>query len=211
MDVNEQEQLLYMLKALADESRLALLRRLNGREQTVGDLAEQVKLSDPTVSHHLARLRTAGLVTLRTAGNQRFYRANESGLARFKRLAADIEQLLIEHPAPVSDDRWIETLGWSAEDQQVLRDYTANKRLTDIPSKRKKLLIVLRWLATMFEGDTLYSEAEVNTIIKAVHADCATLRRELVDFGYLRRERGGGKYWVTPSDDSLTAGESTGT
>ena len=36
-------------------------------------------------------------------------------------------------------------------------------------------------------------------------AFCATgrlgLRRDLVDFGYLRRERGGGKYWLAPDDE----------
>jgi DNA-binding transcriptional ArsR family regulator len=61
-----------MLKALADDSRLALLRLLNEGERTVGDLARQVDLGEPTVSHHLSRLREAGLVTLRMAGNQRF-------------------------------------------------------------------------------------------------------------------------------------------
>ena len=78
--------ILPMLKALAEDSRLALLRYLHEREHAVGDLAERLGLSEPTVSHHLARLREAGLVSLRMAGNQRFYRVNEAGLARFKRL-----------------------------------------------------------------------------------------------------------------------------
>jgi hypothetical protein len=40
-------------------------------------------------------------------------------------------------------------------------------------------------------------------VLKSVYeADFVSLRRDLVDFGYLRRERGGGKYWRTPADEN---------
>lgn len=191
------ESLLDMLKALADDSRLTLLRLMSEKEQAVGDLAARVGLSEPTVSHHLARLRGAGLVTLRMAGNQRFYRINESGLAKFKQLVAHVEQLPPQPEPVVSDDGWIDALGWGAEEQQILRDHLTNHKLTHVPGKRKKLLVILRWLATLFEPDKLYTEPEVNAILKEVYAhDYVSLRRDLVDFGYLRRERGGGKYWL---------------
>ena len=195
------EQVLEMLKALAHESRLALMRLLNEGERTVGDLAEKIKLGEPTVSHHLAKLRAAGLVTLRMAGNQRYYRIHANGLARFKQLVAVIEQFPPQ-PEPVEDDfGWIAGLGWEAEDQQVLRDYTSFGVLTHLPTKQKKTLVILRWLATLFQPDMLYSEQEVNALLKAVYAeDFVSLRRDLVDFGYLRRERGGGKYWLAPSE-----------
>lgn len=199
-----QESLLDMLKALADESRLTMLRLLREREHTVGDLAERVELTEPTVSHHLARLRQVGLVTLRMAGNQRFYRVNDSGLAKFKQLVAEIEQMPPVEEAVVADDRWIAALGWDACDQQVLRDHTVNTRLTRLPTKQKKLIVILRWLATLFQPDRLYSEPEVNTIIKSTYEeDYVGLRRDLVSFGYLRRERGGGKYWLAPADEGI--------
>lgn len=209
METPQEEPVLFMLKALADESRLALLRLLNEREYTVGELAEKVKLGEPTVSHHLSRMREAGLVTLRMAGNQRFYRINETGLAKFKKLAADVEKLppAAEEPV-VSDNQWISALGWSDEDQQVLRDYTQNGRLTRFPNKQKKTIVVLRWLATLFQPDRLYSESEVNTILKSVYEeDFVSLRRDLVDFGYLRRERGGGKYWLAPESADISEKE----
>ena len=197
MSANEHEMLLEMLKTLADESRLTLLRLLNEREHTVGELADRVTLGEPTVSHHLAKLRNAGFVTLRMAGNQRFYRVNEVGLARFKRLIGEVEQMPPEPEVVVSDDSWIDGLGWEAADAQALRDYTRNGRMTRYPAKRARQLILLRWLATVFQPDVLYSEGDVNVILKGVYAeDHVTLRRDLVDMGYLRRERGGGKYWV---------------
>jgi DNA-binding transcriptional ArsR family regulator len=186
-----------MLKALADESRLTLLRVLSQGEQTVGDLARQVDLGEPTVSHHLSKLREAGLVTLRMAGNQRFYRVDERGLAHFKKMVAEIEQIPPNLVRASSDDAWIATLGWDATDQQVLREHTLDGQLTHLPAKQKKMHVILRWLATLFEVDRLYSELEVNVLLKAVYAeDYVSLRRDLVDTGFLRRERGGGKYWL---------------
>ncbi len=200
---DQSEELLDLLKIVADESRLSLLRFLNEQEYNVGDLAGRVGLGEPTVSHHLSRLREGGLVSLRMAGNQRFYRLNDEGLAHFKRLVANIEMFPPETPSPIiSDDGWIDALGWSEEECQVLRDHTQDKRLTHLPKKHKKLLVILHWLATLFHVDTLYTEAEVNQIIKAVYEeDYVGLRRDLVDMGYLRRERGGGKYWLAPAED----------
>jgi predicted transcriptional regulator len=194
-----QEPVLNMLKVLADESRLTLLQLLNEGERTVGDLAQRVDLGEPTVSHHLSRLRQVGFVSLRMAGNQRFYRLNEPGLNRFKQLAAKIEQAPPSPEPDVSDDQWIDGLDWSADDQKVLHTYTHNRQIIRLPSKRKNLLVILRWLATLFAPDRHYSEAEVNEVIKGVYArDFVSLRRDLVDLGYLRRERGGGDYWLAP-------------
>jgi predicted transcriptional regulator len=202
MDI-QTEELLTLLKVLSDESRLSLLRLLNQDEYNVGSLAERVNLSEPTVSHHLSRLRKAGLVSLRMAGNQRFYRINESGLAHFKDLVTRIEQFPPEPESVVSDDRWIDELGWPEEDRKVLRGHTQNGKLTHLPTRKKKQLVVLRWLTTLFQPDTFYTEEEVNDVIKAVYEeDYVGLRRDLIDMGYLRRERGGGKYWLTPAEDT---------
>lgn len=201
MSSRQQAGTLDLLKAIADESRLTLLRLLNEREHSVGDLAVRVKLGEPTVSHHLARLREVGLVTLRMAGNQRFYQIHAGGIARFKQLMSTIEQMPVTPEPTESDERWIEALGWSTEEQDVLRKYTQNGRLLSLPSRQKQTLVLLRWLATMFQQNTLYTEPQVNAIIKAVYEhDFVSLRRDLVDFGYLRRERGGGKYWLAPSE-----------
>ena len=35
------------------------------------------------------------------------------------------------------------------------------------------MLVILRWLATFFQPDRLYSEAEVNAVLKAVYEEVA--------------------------------------
>jgi hypothetical protein len=107
-----------------------------------------------------------------------------------------------EEPA-AEDDGWIALLGWAAEDQQMLREHVRNGKLTHLPNKQKKLVVILRWLATHFQAGRMYSEGEVNEVIKAVYADdYVSLRRDLVDMGYLQRERSGGKYWLAPKEES---------
>jgi hypothetical protein len=199
----EQNELLEFIKALADENRLRILALITQDEHRVSDLAAQLGVTEPTASHHLARLRQVGLVNLRVSGNQRFCRLNADRLRRFKQLAMHIEML--DTSAPAADDlAWIDKAGLelTGEERRVLSDYIVDGRLTQIPARQKKQLVILRWLATRFEPDVKYTEKEVNQIIGQVHDDFATLRRDLVDFGYLRRERGGGHYWLTPENET---------
>jgi predicted transcriptional regulator len=202
MDKAQHEQLLHWLKALADENRLTLIGLLAQREYNVGELAERLELAEPTISHHLSKLRLAGLVHLRADGTQRLYRVNPTALAKFKQRVQEVE-VLPPAETPQSDNAWIEALDLPEEDRQILRDYTVNGRLSRLPGKQKKLLVILRWLATKFEPGRTYTEAEVNAVIKTAHDDYAGLRRDLVDMGFLRRERGGGKYWLTPDDEAV--------
>ncbi len=198
----ETSGLLGTLKVLADESRLKMLWLLNEREYNVGELATAMELTEPTVSHHLSKLHGAMLLNLRMDGNKRYYRLNKTALDRFKATVSEIETLVPEPNKEQGDYSWIEALGWDEADSKVLRDYTINGKLKRIPSKQKVQIVILRWLATRFEPDRLYTEPEVNEIIKTIYErDYVSLRRDLVDFGYLRRERGGGKYWLTPADE----------
>ena len=54
-----------LLRALANEQRLAILCRLVEGEATVGELQQGLELAQSALSQHLARLRAAGLVATR--------------------------------------------------------------------------------------------------------------------------------------------------
>ncbi len=202
MITDERAQFLFMMKALSEESRLDLLRLMQAEERTVGDLANALALTEPTISHHLARLRECGLISLRTAGTQRYYRVNPAGLARFKDLAARIESLQPLERVPRSAEGWIDLLDWSDEDKKILRAHVQNGVLVSLPPKPKRTEVILRWVITKFDPARMYTEAEVNEVLKSLYRqDYVSIRRDLVDFGYLRRERGGGSYWVTPENE----------
>jgi DNA-binding transcriptional ArsR family regulator len=57
-------------KALSDPTRLRILQRLAQRSGTVTDLMRHVDLSQPLVSWHLRRLRSAGLIDMRRKGRE---------------------------------------------------------------------------------------------------------------------------------------------
>jgi len=57
-------------KALADVNRLRIVRRLAEGEASVAALIAHVGLSQPLVSHHIKRLRVAGLVETRRVGRE---------------------------------------------------------------------------------------------------------------------------------------------
>ncbi len=203
---HQTEELLTILKTLADDSRITLIRLLHQQEYSVGDLAEVVQLTEPTVSHHLSKLRLAGLVTLRTAGNQRCYRLNPAGLARFKKLVQTIEQTPVVPVQETTDESWIDQLDWPEEELKVLREHTRGGKITTLPNKFKKTAVILHWISTLFEAQRFYAEVEINEVLKSVYEeDFVSLRRGLIDMGYLRRERGGGKYWLTPADETPAA------
>jgi len=66
------ERLVALGRALADEKRLAILKRLRSGDATLGELAAELGLAKSTTHHHLGRLRAAGLIVL--AGNAQGYR-----------------------------------------------------------------------------------------------------------------------------------------
>jgi DNA-binding transcriptional ArsR family regulator len=63
-------------KALADPTRREILRLLRRGEMTAGELAEHFDMTKPSVSHHFAKLKEAGLVTSRREGQQIYYALN---------------------------------------------------------------------------------------------------------------------------------------
>jgi ArsR family transcriptional regulator len=68
-------------KALADETRQEIMRLCCCRWLSVGEIVDALQVTQPTVSHHLALLRAAGLVDTRREGKQVFYSLNQSRLA----------------------------------------------------------------------------------------------------------------------------------
>ena len=68
-------------KALADETRQKIMRMTCCKWLSVNEIVEQINVSQPTVSHHLAILREAGLVQVREEGKQTFYQLNQHRIA----------------------------------------------------------------------------------------------------------------------------------
>lgn len=64
-------------KALADNTRQEIMKICCCRDCSVAEIVDEVGVSQPTVSHHLAILRNAGLVSMRHEGKQTYYSLNQ--------------------------------------------------------------------------------------------------------------------------------------
>ncbi len=60
-------------RALGDETRLRILKLLTDRDLYMTEIAHELGLSKPTIKHHLALLRSAGLVTVTEEGAVMYY------------------------------------------------------------------------------------------------------------------------------------------
>jgi ArsR family transcriptional regulator len=65
-------------KALADDTRQRIMRVCCCEWLSVNEIVDKMKVTQPTVSHHLAVLREAGLVKVREEGKQTFYTLNQN-------------------------------------------------------------------------------------------------------------------------------------
>ena len=168
-----------ILRALADPERLRIAGALAAGDAGAASLAEALDLPIGRVRRHLTRLASAGVARLQP--DRRTYRLDVETL----RWAA--EQVGPPREAGIA-------LGAANEDEEaVLRAFFRDGRLLEIPTKASKRRIVLERVAIEFEPGVRYDEREVNAIVGAFHTDHASLRRYLVDEGFLDRE--GGEYW----------------
>jgi DNA-binding transcriptional ArsR family regulator len=74
------EELDAALRALADGNRRRILALVRERPRAVGEIAEQVRMSQQAVSHHLRVLRGAGLVTERRERTRHLFVVRTDGL-----------------------------------------------------------------------------------------------------------------------------------
>ena len=182
------EELLSFYKALADANRLKIVGLLAGRGYSVEELAALLDLRPSTVSHHLAKLAEAGLVSARTESYYNVYQLEEQALAERTRRLLSREDFTTA----------VAHLDLDSYDRKVIADYSRRDgSLKTIPAQRKKLQAVLRYVVKAFEPGKRYTERRVNEVLRHYHEDTASLRRELVGFGLMEREGGGGVYWRT--------------
>lgn len=84
MGAVETERFVKIAKALSEETRLEMLRAIASAEElTCSCLCERFPLSQPTISHHLKILQSAGLITVEKQGLFHRLRVNEEALKGF--------------------------------------------------------------------------------------------------------------------------------
>ena len=173
------DRLVTLFRALADPSRLRILGAIANETKTGKELSDALGLTPPTISHHIAKLNEAGLIRVTEEGTRHYYTLDEQALRAAHRESSNAIPERAEDPSNEERER-----------AKILKDFFAGERLKSIPAQRKKRVVILQHLVERFEPGRAYPEKEVNAILKTAHEDFATLRRELIDYGFMKRDHG---------------------
>jgi hypothetical protein len=171
---------LQVFRALADSTRLRLLAAIVDRPRCGQDLAAELDISAPTVSHHLKVLARAQLLSETRQTPYVFYQLDLVALQRAVK-AVSTPQRVRDLAGPSSLD---------AETRDVLRNFFDGPRLRSIPAQRRKKEIVFEELLRRLPRRREYAEAELNRFLEVHHPDFCTIRRELIMGRYMRRDAG---------------------
>jgi hypothetical protein len=163
---------------LADDDRRRVFAALVLGGSTLDEVREATGLTSRRAATALARLVSSDLVV-------RSDRGDHVLLGEAFRLAAVAAAPARPGPDPMDD--------MPEDDARILRRYFRGGRLTQIPSQQSRRRVVLDRLAQEFDVGSRYSERQVNAILGRFHEDVASLRRFLVDEGFL--DRAAGEYW----------------
>lgn len=186
------EKIVNYHKALADPTRLRLLLLLSQGEMHGQALAEKLNLSQPTVTHHAAKLREAALIKERRDKNTVYFKLNPDFISSGAEASL---QFIFSKGARNMEEKSPE----NSLKESVLRNFfSKDGRLRQIPAQYKKKLIALQYMVEKLEPGVVYSEKEINEFIKQFHEDFATIRREFIMHQFMYREND--KYELNPQE-----------
>jgi hypothetical protein len=112
-----------------------------------------------------------------------------------KKTRKEEELIMVHKGATMIDDRYFIT---EAEQEKIAKTVFSSLeplKLRIFSAKEKKKVIILNRIAAKFETGRVYTESEINAILSDIYEDYVTLRRYLIEYGYLRRTRDCKEYW----------------
>jgi hypothetical protein len=175
-----------IIAAVLNTERLTLIAHLSQAEFSVTELSKISKLNQKDIQRHLEVLETAHLVKVVDRDEQLFYHFNPD----------QIEQLNRQYFAQTNKPVNLSEYDLSNDQKKIVVQHTRDDgSLKMIPTKSKKIIAILEYVTVSFEKNRDYNEKQVNEILEKFHPDTSTLRRYMIDYGYLGRENDGSRYW----------------
>ncbi|MDY6897445.1 MAG: metalloregulator ArsR/SmtB family transcription factor [Cyanobacteriota bacterium] len=187
------QNMLRFFKALADESRLKIIGILATQECSVEELAVLLELKEPTISHHLTKLKHLELVRMRPEGNTHFYQLDKEVWQSMSQEVFNAEKI-----TSFADDVNLRTWEMKVLNTYIDGDFQNSESvqyLREIPNASKKRLTILKWIIGKFEVGVNYPVDTVDEILKRYYPDFEALRKALIDSRLMKEDNG--IYWRT--------------
>lgn len=175
------EPLARQLAAVGEPQRLAMVALLARRPHYGEELAEVLGVHPATASHHLRRLRDAGLVTAERHPPYILFSLDRLAWADVVATLDDPAALAVGFGLPSEEElsgrilhRWVDAEG----------------RIPELPKAPRDRRVVLRHVLERFETGRIYPEREVRRVLLEFSDDPNRLEEAMVDLGWLQRGQG---------------------
>lgn len=94
IDRTKFEKPAYLLKALANETRLCVVMQLSRKEEmTVSELRERMECEQSLLSHHLTDMRAKGILNCRREGKNRYYSLKDKRITKVLKCVMDCDTI----------------------------------------------------------------------------------------------------------------------
>ncbi len=102
----------------------------------------------------------------------------------------------IHSTATMVDDRYILTM--EERDKIIKTAFSSQSplKLIEFPAREKKKIVVLKKIVEQFDYGRSYEEKELNKILKDIYDDYPTIRRYLIEYGFMDRTKDCKEYWL---------------
>lgn len=157
-------------------------------------IAEKSGVSPATIRHqHFVFREKAKQAKLYLA----MFELVEKAMSESKEKEKADDFIEVHRGAKMVDDRYFIT---KEEEEKIIAGVFKSLqplKLKVFSPKEKKKIVILKKISTLFKSGVNYSEKEVNAILEAVYDDFATIRRYLIEYGYMNRTKDCRTYWLT--------------
>jgi hypothetical protein len=178
----QQNEILEFVKALSHADRLRVVGVLAHRPASIKEISETLGMPTNDVFQHLTMLLHGGVVIEQDDR----WQIDSQNMEILSRRELEGQQRESYMPAP----------DLSEKSRKVLTAYlNVDGTIKQIPQQPAKLQVILDYLLQTFAPGVIYTEKEVNMILRRFHLDTAGLRRDLIDHSMLQRKSDGSQYW----------------
>jgi Uncharacterized protein conserved in bacteria len=191
----DNQEMLDFVKALANADRLKIVGILAQKSARMPEIAAGLSLPTREVFNHLTFLKHVGVVHKKDD----LYELDTNGLQTLARRQFEGKRLSYTSEPDLEKNS-----------QKVLAAFlNSDGTIRQMPNSRTqmaKFRMVLDYILAAFEPGAVYTEKEVNTILRRFNEDVSGLRRDLIDAKMLVRERDGSRYWRSPATEGSVKG-----
>lgn len=182
--MRDNNEMLDLIKALADAKRLKIIGMLVQKPATLAQISEGLSLPTREAFNHLEFLKFVGVVQER---DDQYILITDGLEILARRLLSGQRDSYIPEPDLVIDRQKILA--------KFLNPDGTIRQIPNSRTQRDRFLVVLEYILAVFTPGVVYTEKEVNLLIRQFNEDVCGLRRDLIDAKMLVRERDGSKYW----------------